>query len=308
MSVDRSIAEAAPLTPQDPTKVAFKPAFPGPLSAGHAGHLMLTWTEFSAWCEYHGQLCRRRPTGASNVLYLMLTGSVQQNETVPRHRESWARDRNLVVFSDAEDSELGVITTPEIEGKPERAAADHRQIKGLQWLARSGKLGGVDWVVFIDDDTWVNPAAVDDTLSCINPDVRVAIGRVWGHVWSQTCHFSGGAGMILSVTLAKELAVAAYGKRCPDKLGRRGAGAGFFWNDLFISECVHALGGMVVHHAGMHAGAAYGWGHDKIESLAVHSALTFHKVPTAEYRVLTAIAASRASGLVQRNGTGRAVA
>lgn len=66
----------------------------------------------------------------------------------------WAQ--HVVAFSDVADSELGIITLPEIQNKTGFAEAQTRQLHGMKWIYHQrSDLTSKKWFFFVDDDTWV---------------------------------------------------------------------------------------------------------------------------------------------------------
>jgi len=184
--------------------------------------------------------------------------------------------------SDLPDPSLKALTIPELEGKPSWEWGNHRQPKGLKWLyeepqrSRFG-MDEVKWVVFVDDDTWVNVESLHGALRHINPHTRVAMGSLFHHVYSDTAHFSGGGGFVTSATLARDMAESLYiTDGCqPRKVN------GAVWNDVFMSTCLHSLRAIMVHSAKFHPGNVAwsdGKGGLRVDPATVLDAWTVHKV------------------------------
>ena len=142
-------------------------------------------------------------------------------------------------FSDSASEHT--ITLPEIEGKTSYADAQHRQLRGMQWLLRQGLSSSLRWYILIDDDTWVHSPVLLRLLSSLESRFdptreKIIVGNRW-----HSGVFNGGAGLVLSSAGFSAIAKSLYTPLCPfDKA-----------NDDTISFCVRNLGGFHSIHSSL---------------------------------------------------------
>lgn len=142
-------------------------------------------------------------------------------------------------FSDSASEHT--ITLPEIEGKTSYADAQHRQLRGMQWLLRQGLSSSLRWYILIDDDTWVHSPVLLRLLSSLESRFdptreKIILGNRW-----HSGVFNGGAGLVLSSAGFSAIAESLYTPLCPfDKA-----------NDDTISFCVRNLGGFHSIHSSL---------------------------------------------------------
>jgi hypothetical protein len=142
-------------------------------------------------------------------------------------------------FSDSASEHT--ITLPEIEGKTSYADAQHRQLRGMQWLLRQGLSSSLRWYILIDDDTWVHSPVLLRMLSSLESRFdptreKIILGNRW-----HSGVFNGGAGLVLSSAGFSAIAESLYTPLCPfDKA-----------NDDTISFCVRNLGGFHSIHSSL---------------------------------------------------------
>ena len=116
-------------------------------------------------------------------------------------------------FSDAASEHT--ITLPEIEGKKTYADAQHRQLRGMQWLLQRGLPSTVRWYILIDDDTWVHLPVLLRLLSSLETRFEPTRERIiLGNRWHSGV-FNGGAGIVLSSAGFAAIAESLYGAQCP---------------------------------------------------------------------------------------------
>jgi len=142
-------------------------------------------------------------------------------------------------FSDAASEHT--ITLPEIEGKKTYADAQHRQLRGMQWLLHRGLPSTVRWYILIDDDTWVHLPVLLRLLSSLETRFEPTRERIiLGNRWHSGV-FNGGAGIVLSSAGFAAIAESLYGAQCPfDKA-----------NDDTITLCIKNLGGFRSIHSNL---------------------------------------------------------
>jgi hypothetical protein len=123
----------------------------------------------------------------------------------------WLRDAPHVwAFSDEYDG-LFVHTLPSIYGKNTYSDAQHRQLRGMQWLYRNQeKIQGVEWVFMIDDDTWVNMPVFSRFLGLLDSNMSILCGYQ-----ANNGMFNGGAGILLSRRAFNTITPKLYSDACP---------------------------------------------------------------------------------------------
>ena len=152
--------------------------------------------------------------------------SIATRELHLNQRRTWLRGaEHAWAFSDG----YGMTHTPAspYDGGTWRDA-QHRQLRGLQWLRLPAN---VDWVMLVDDDTWVDRPALECLMARFSK-TRTLIGYR-----AENGVFNGGAGLLLSRRLADEIARRLYTRTCPF------AGT----NDATITACAAALGANLTH-------------------------------------------------------------
>ena len=167
------------------------------------------------WKEptYTVQLKRLSPSESKMqaVAFVIMTSSVTKELHLGQLR-SWLRDAPHVwAFSDEYDG-LFVHTLPSIYGKSTWGDAQHRQLKGMQWLYSNQKerMHGIEWVFLIDDDTWVNMPVFSRILPLLDSNTSLICGYVF-----ENGMFNGGAGMLLSRRAFDTITPRLYTETCP---------------------------------------------------------------------------------------------
>lgn len=142
-------------------------------------------------------------------------------------------------FSDSASDHT--ITLPEIEGKTSYADAQHRQLRGMQWLLRRGLPSTVRWYILIDDDTWVQLPVLLRLLSSLETHFEPTKEKIiLGNRWHSGV-FNGGAGIVLSSAGFSAISGALYTAQCPfDKA-----------NDDTVTLCIKNLGGFRTLHSNL---------------------------------------------------------
>ena len=169
---------------------------------------------WKAWKKptYTVQLQRLNPsTTMQAVAFVVMTSSVTKELHLGQLR-TWLCDAPHVwAFSDGYDG-LFVHTLPSLYGKNTYSDAQHRQLRGMQWLYRDQqeKLLGVEWIFLIDDDTWVNMPVFSRVLSLLDSNASVLCGYEY-----ESGMFNGGAGILLSRRAFDTIAPRLYSDTCP---------------------------------------------------------------------------------------------
>jgi hypothetical protein len=134
-------------------------------------------------------------------------------------RRNWLREaRHVWAFSDEYDFGLSVHTLPSIYGKSTWYDAQHRQLRGMQWLYRQNKkrdnggelLRGIEWLFLIDDDTWVNMPVFSRFLGLLDSNMSILCGYQ-----ANNGMFNGGAGILLSRRAFNTITPKLYSDACP---------------------------------------------------------------------------------------------
>jgi len=190
---------------------------------------------------------------ADRMLFVVMTG-LREIVRIFAVRETWGTlvpPQNILAVGEANHSATGMVTFDEViphETDPNPAKAyrlvgmhsyhdaQHRTLFGLRYGARAPQWRGCDWIILVDDDTYVNVHELPGFL--VGWDHRLPL--LFGHIWygpemrgkDEGAWPSGGAGIILSRRAAEMLAANLYTKLCPF-LGL---------NDVTLGHCATRLG------------------------------------------------------------------
>ena len=185
-----------------------------------------------------------------------MTGSQHQKDRFKDQvLDTWAtassiRER-VVAVSDMADSSVGVITFPEVEGKTSYDDAQHRQPRFIRSYLSSHKLWPTtEWLMIVDDDTYVNIDKVRRFLDRYDPRLSLSFGYVFADGVDKDSPiaqrlkfgwYSGGGGIILSRPLVEYLMENLYtSEHCP-----------FDWfNDKTIAVCTKTKSDAIHVHTG----------------------------------------------------------
>jgi len=146
-------------------------------------------------------------------------------------RRTWLRDaKHVWAFSDYDD---GIYTTtlPSLKGKGTWKDAQHRQLRGMQWLTLPAE---IRWVFMIDDDTWVNMPVLRRFLGWLPSDSVMMCGYR-----AENNMFNGGGGILISRRLFDVLVPKLYSEQCPF-LGV---------NDNTVTECARTFPNVTLMHS-----------------------------------------------------------
>eukprot|EP00397_Hematodinium_sp_SG-2012_P024361 GEMP01025370.1.p2 GENE.GEMP01025370.1~~GEMP01025370.1.p2 ORF type:complete len:261 (+),score=55.69 GEMP01025370.1:24-806(+) len=108
----------------------------------------------------------------------------------------------------------------EVQWKPKARTSDDgyldAQSRQLEYMKYVGIDPGVRWIIFMDDDTWVNINALRDMLEFKDPDVPTLFSylHVNAHVIN-SAYPCGGAGMVLSRKASDLLRPKVLTDECP---------------------------------------------------------------------------------------------
>ena len=156
---------------------------------------------------------------AKDVLFIVMASA----KNLGRARlltETWLRwtNGNFFIFTETTNATVPMISLPELQNKTTRSDAQHRQLRGSQWLMknRSDLVKTVKWFMFVDDDTWVNVPALLSYLQLFDHRVSLSLGFIWDDLWISDWSFhSGGAGVVFSQAAFVSVIPAIYSNECP---------------------------------------------------------------------------------------------
>lgn len=121
-----------------------------------------------------------------NIVYVVLTCEKYIPTRVKSQKETWLQNQNYVCLSAKEDLENHIL------GWNTDDTYDGCSLKYIEFF-RNVDLDS-NWIMFVDDDTFVYTERVNEYLKQFNPDERLYIG----YRDLPTSAMSGGAGFILS--------------------------------------------------------------------------------------------------------------
>ena len=192
------------------------------------GVLWRPWAPAPADTSYVWQSVGR---AADNVTFVVMASSVNMHRHVAQ-RESWMRHAPRVfAFSDAATEHT--MTLPELEGRTTWLDAQHRQLRGMQWLLHEPQ---TRWYVLVDDDTWVHVPMLLTYLSLLPHNASLISG--YRH---ESGVFNGGAGIVLTQEAFRRIASALYTEECPVEQT----------NDNTVCHCAERLGGFAFVHSNL---------------------------------------------------------
>jgi len=177
-----------------------------------------------------------KPNYQIRIGFIIMTSSITRHLFLGQKR-TWLRDETHVwAFSDEYDPLHFTYTLPSLYGKSSYKDAQHRQLRGMQWLIQKSNVDSLDWFFLIDDDTWVNLPVLYRFVSLLDHKIPM----LCGHEFFKNKMFNGGAGILLSKPAFKAIAQRLYTDTCPF-LGT---------NDDTITMCSYTISGLVrVHNA-----------------------------------------------------------
>ena len=135
--------------------------------------------KFRSECKQYNSL--------NNITFLLMTGSLHQKDRFENQiLRTWAaapsiRER-IIAVSDKADNGIGVVTFPEVEGKNSYDDAQHRQPRFIKSYLSSHPLWSTtEWLVMIDDDTYVNIDKLRKFLDRYDSRLSLSFGYVFAH-------------------------------------------------------------------------------------------------------------------------------
>ena len=167
-----------------------------------------------------------------------MQASTERKDRVRTQKASWMRwAQHVTAFSDAADSELGIMTLPEIQNKSGFLEAQTRQLHGMKWIYNNRKdLTSKKWFFFVDDDTWVNVPSLLEYISCFPETLPLSFSHIY--LRHNRAVYNGGAGMLFSREAYHRIAVAMFTESCPVSEVLPAP----MNNDNILSACAHSTG------------------------------------------------------------------
>ncbi|CAF2934806.1 unnamed protein product [Rotaria sp. Silwood2] len=200
-------------------------------------------TESAAKLGYLTGIVPLLPTALDHkdVLFIIMS-SVRYIHKAKLLTETWLQwsQGNFFIFADAANASIPLTTLPQLQNKPSREDAQHRQLLGSQWIIsnKSDLIKNVKWFVFADDDTWINVPALLSYLQLFDHRLLLSIGYIWDNIWVPGwSFFSGGGGVVFSQTAFMSTIPAIYTKECPFQS----------WNDVTFKHCQKQKGVTKIH-------------------------------------------------------------
>jgi hypothetical protein len=231
-------------------------------------------------------------------------------------QDTWARDigpdGQLIFYSDEEDRNVPTVGLEPSAKEQIYSSGAWRNFPALMHLHdHREELGCFNWVYFCDDDTYVFPRALENTLGRFMPREQHYLGvyhtaRVdleWKDPEARIAYAHGGAGYIVSWALLK--AVRPYLAACHERYTQ--------WaGDLRAGRCLIMAGGRVADIKGLYPEppAHYHWGDaatmakerglSRYASAELQQPISFHHLSAEVMYDL-----DRSSTVVERDGAGQ---
>lgn len=165
--------------------------------------------------------------------FIVMTSSATAHLHYGQRRTCLRGAQHVWAFAD-EASPL-VHTLPSLKGKPTWYDAQHRQLQGARYLMAQHLIPAkIRWLMFIDDDTWVNRFALRAFLDTFNPSPD---SSVCGYRYEPNKVLNGGAGILMGRGVFDRIVPKLYTAECPfrDK------------NDDTLTGCVLAANATLLH-------------------------------------------------------------
>jgi hypothetical protein len=175
---------------------------------------------------------------SDKIAFVIMASSVNRNLHLCQRKTFLRQAKHTWAFSDTSDG-IFTLTLPTLEGKRSWENAQHRQLRGMQWLItqENNKLAKIEWIFMIDDDTWVNMPVLHAFLNFILwPPPRDNQTFMCGYYYKNGA-FNGGGGILLNRALFDYVVPRLYSESCPF-LGV---------NDATITECARKANATFMH-------------------------------------------------------------
>ncbi|KAJ3090574.1 hypothetical protein HK102_003333 [Quaeritorhiza haematococci] len=122
------------------------------------------------------------PPLTSDDLVFIIMGSSQNVDRVESQKQTWFKwARHYFVFADENNPDIPMRTLPELRGRTSYDDAQHRQLRGMQWLLshRPELVKTKKWFILVDDDSWVNIPGMTAFLRAFDDNLPLAMGYVF---------------------------------------------------------------------------------------------------------------------------------
>ncbi len=182
---------------------------------------------------------RQKTVITSDDVVFLVMASIAERQRIRNQRASWMRwAKHVLIFADAADAELGMMTLPEIRDKTGFAEAQFRQLYGMKWILRERPdLAIKSWFFLVDDDTWVNVPHLLTFCSQYPYTLPLSFSHVYLMFNSQAV-YNGGAGMLFTQSAFNSLGTAVLTEACP----LTDVDARFVNNDNILAACAFSVG------------------------------------------------------------------
>lgn len=177
-------------------------------------------------------------SNSEGIAYIVMASKNTRDraEALLRHWGKHVPTALMRMYSDVDDPSVRMITLPELAGRGSYVDAQHRPLKGLQHALTTEPFKSAEFIMFADDDTFVNLPQLRYFASQWNPDVPALFGYMW--LRTSATWPSGGGGMLVTRAAAKMLAESLYTPACPFDDGH---------DDVTIGHCCWRLNIPLVH-------------------------------------------------------------
>jgi hypothetical protein len=133
------------------------------------------------------------------ILYCVIH-TKKQNNRVDNIINTWGSKKDLIFYSDHEDSKLNII---KVSGNSEYNSGQEKQIKFLQIV--DSIFPGYDWYMFCDNDTFINTTLLEREIQDFKDDsIYGEMINCWPEDYTLS-YPSGGAGFAISSRTIKYL-------------------------------------------------------------------------------------------------------
>ena len=181
----------------------------------------------------------RHKISSDRVCFIIMAYSMRSSLHYAQRRSFLRQFKHVYAFADEPDG-IFIKTLESIRGKDTYRDAQHRQLRGSQWLVRAHPniTSQCSFFAFIDDDTWLNveyflrilyeveKIQVEGNFS------RLALGFAY-----DMSQLNGGGAIVVSADLFKVMVPLFYTPDCPFEKA----------NDVTITNCAKSLNATVFH-------------------------------------------------------------
>jgi hypothetical protein len=136
------------------------------------------------------------------LVLIMTTESYKERQNAIR--DTWGKDLEYLFYSD--HKEIDVIQVVSQEEKKDVVLKTKNLLKLIiekDIYIKNNRIDSYDWIFFVDDDTFVNAKVLKHILVTLNKDL--AYGYVFGGFNRKESFLNGGAGMLISMDMIKNI-------------------------------------------------------------------------------------------------------